>query len=134
MYTLLFHLQYKHSATFANRLNELENVRTHSGNSIENATPLSGTKYSLLLDNLSAMFPFVYVLSHSCPLSCRMRHNHDMSFLSAWVGQAVQALEIFSSGSQAYVGGRYFAENAQALGEEVHRVCTSHQSGYTPFS
>ena len=45
--TLLFHPQYKHSATFANRKYEelsyakkSENVRPHSSNSIENATPL----------------------------------------------------------------------------------------------
>ena len=42
-----FHLQYKHSGTFANRKCEerflpqkSENVRPHSSNSIENATPL----------------------------------------------------------------------------------------------
>ena len=42
-----FHLQYKHSGTFANRKYEelfytkkSENVRPHSSNSIENATPL----------------------------------------------------------------------------------------------
>ena len=44
-----FHLQYKHSATFANRKCEERilppkkksvNVRPHSSNSIENATPL----------------------------------------------------------------------------------------------
>ena len=42
-----FHLQYKHSGTFANRKYEeqsypkkSENVRLHSSNSIENATPL----------------------------------------------------------------------------------------------
>ena len=42
-----FHLQYKHFGTFANRKCEelfypqkSENVRTHSSNSIENATPL----------------------------------------------------------------------------------------------
>ena len=42
-----FHLQYKHSGTFANRKYEemsypknQKNVRTHSSNSIENATPL----------------------------------------------------------------------------------------------
>ena len=45
-----FHLQYKHSGTFANRKYEelsypkkSENVRPHSSNSIENATPSSGT-------------------------------------------------------------------------------------------
>ena len=45
-----FHLQYKHSDTFANcKYEELsypkksENVRSHSSNSIENATPSSGT-------------------------------------------------------------------------------------------
>ena len=44
---LTFHLQYKHSGTFANRKYEelsypkkSENVRPHSSNSIENATPL----------------------------------------------------------------------------------------------
>ena len=43
----IFHLQYKHSGTFANcKYEELsypkksENVRPHSRNSIENATPL----------------------------------------------------------------------------------------------
>ena len=42
-----FHLQYKHSGTFANRKYEelsypkkSENVRPHSSDSIENATPL----------------------------------------------------------------------------------------------
>jgi len=42
-----FHLQYKHSGMFANRKYEelsypqkSENVRPHSSNSIENATPL----------------------------------------------------------------------------------------------
>ena len=42
-----FHLQYKHSGTFANRKHEelsypqkSENVRPHSSNSIENVTPL----------------------------------------------------------------------------------------------
>ena len=42
-----FHLQYKHSGIFANRKCEelflpqkSENVRPHSSNSIENATPL----------------------------------------------------------------------------------------------
>ena len=42
-----FHLQYKHSGTFANRKYEelpypkkFENVLPHSSNSIENATPL----------------------------------------------------------------------------------------------
>ena len=42
-----FHLQYKHSGTFSNRKYEelsypkkSENVRPHSSNSIENATPL----------------------------------------------------------------------------------------------
>ena len=42
-----FHLQYKHSGTFANRKYEelsypkkSENVRPHSSNSIENVTPL----------------------------------------------------------------------------------------------
>ena len=42
-----FHLQYKHSDKFANRKYEelshpkkSENVRPHSNNSIENATPL----------------------------------------------------------------------------------------------
>ena len=42
-----FHLQYKRSGTFANRKYEelsypqkSENVRPHSSNSIENATPL----------------------------------------------------------------------------------------------
>ena len=42
-----FHLQYKHSGTFANRKYEelsypqkSENVRPHSSNSIESATPL----------------------------------------------------------------------------------------------
>ena len=42
-----FHLRYKHSGTFANRKYEelsypkkSENVRPHSSNSIENATPL----------------------------------------------------------------------------------------------
>ena len=42
-----FHLQYKHSGTFANRKCEeqsypkkSENVRLYSSNSIENATPL----------------------------------------------------------------------------------------------
>ena len=42
-----FHIQYKHSGTFANRkyeelsyLKKSENVRPHSRNSIENATPL----------------------------------------------------------------------------------------------
>ena len=44
---ITFHLQYKHSGTFANhKYEELsyapksENVRPHSSNSIENATPL----------------------------------------------------------------------------------------------
>ena len=43
----IFHLQYKHSGTFFNRKYEelsypqkCENVRPHSSNSIENATPL----------------------------------------------------------------------------------------------
>ena len=42
-----FHLQFKHSGTFANRkyeelsyLKKSENMRPHSSNSIENATPL----------------------------------------------------------------------------------------------
>ena len=45
-----FHLQYKHSGTFTNRANrkceefflppKSENVRPHSSNAIENATPL----------------------------------------------------------------------------------------------
>ena len=42
-----FHLQYKHFGAFANRKyeelsypNQSENVRPHSSNSIENATPL----------------------------------------------------------------------------------------------
>ena len=42
-----FHLQYKHSGTFSNRKYEelsypkkSENVRPHSSNSIENATPI----------------------------------------------------------------------------------------------
>ena len=42
-----FHLQYKHSGTFANRKCEelslppkSENMRPHSSDSIENATPL----------------------------------------------------------------------------------------------
>ena len=42
-----FHLQYKHSGTFANRkceelflLQKSKNVRPHSSNAIENATPL----------------------------------------------------------------------------------------------
>ena len=45
-----FHLQYKHSGTFANRKYEelsypqkSENARPHSSNSLENATPSSGT-------------------------------------------------------------------------------------------
>ena len=45
-----FHLHYKHFGAFANRKYEelsypknSENVRPHSGNSIENATPSSGT-------------------------------------------------------------------------------------------
>ena len=45
-----FHLQYKHSGAFANRKYEelsysikSENVRPHSSNYIENATPSSGT-------------------------------------------------------------------------------------------
>ena len=45
-----FHLRYKHSGTFANRKYEklsypkkAENVRPHSSNSMENATPSSGT-------------------------------------------------------------------------------------------
>ena len=43
----IFHLQYKHSGKFANRKYEEQsypqksgNVRPHSSNSIENATPL----------------------------------------------------------------------------------------------
>ena len=37
----IFHLQYKHSGTFANRKYEelSRHVRPHSSNSIENATP-----------------------------------------------------------------------------------------------
>ena len=45
-----FHLQNKHSGTFVNRKYEelsypqkLENARPHSSNSLENATPYSGT-------------------------------------------------------------------------------------------
>ena len=45
-----FHLQYKHSGTFANRKYEelsyppkSENARPHSSNSLKNATPSSGT-------------------------------------------------------------------------------------------
>ena len=45
--TIFFHQQYKHSGTFANRKYEelsypqkSENVRLHSSNSIEKATPL----------------------------------------------------------------------------------------------
>ena len=48
--TITFCLQYKHSGTFDNRKHEeyshpqqSENVRPHSSNSIENATPSSGT-------------------------------------------------------------------------------------------
>ena len=47
---LNFHLQYKHSGTFANRKHEelsyfkkSENARPHSSHSLENATPSSGT-------------------------------------------------------------------------------------------
>ena len=72
-FTFTFHLQYKHSGTFANReYEELSypkksgNVRPHPGNSIENttsrenATPSSGTSPLASHKEVPPRFPPIY--------------------------------------------------------------------------